>query len=89
MVKWFPELENNNTSLFLWVWFKTSNIIYTIDFLKVARICVDKFIMLTFTAFLQINIEDVDFFYRRKVTLLRKNALIAGHSPNMMTREKT
>ena len=67
----------------------TSNIIYTIDFLEVARICGDKFIMVTFTAFLQINIDDVEFFNKRKVKLLKENALIAGHSPHMLTREKT
>jgi hypothetical protein len=89
VVKWFPELRNNNTSLFLWVWFMTSNIIYTIDFLKVARICGEKFIMVTFTAFLQINIDDVEFFYKRKVKLLKENVMIAGHSPHMLTREKT
>ena len=47
VIQWFPELQKNNKAIFLWVWFKTSNIIFPIDYLKVANICVSNFIMVT------------------------------------------
>ena len=89
VIQWFPELQKNNKAIFLWVWFKTSNIIFPIDYLKVANICASNFIMVTFTAFMHLNIEDVEFFIKKKYNILKINATIAGFSPLKLTRAQT
>ena len=56
VVQWYPELHHKNSAIFMWVWFKASNIILQIDYLKVARVCGSVFNMVTFTAFMHLNI---------------------------------
>jgi hypothetical protein len=50
------------TTIFLYVWFIDSNKIYAVDYLKIAKISINDFEMVVFTAFIQLNIRDVKFF---------------------------
>jgi hypothetical protein len=87
VVRWWPELSEMKTTIFVYVWFIESNKIYAVDYLKFAKISLNDFEMVVFTAFLQLNIRDVKFFQNKNVSKLRQRAKMAGHNPCMLTRE--
>jgi hypothetical protein len=70
----FPKLSPNHDTIYIECWFYKSNFILKVDFLKFATFCSDKFIMVAFTAFLQLNINDVEYFNKNKDATLRKYA---------------
>ena len=82
----FPKLSPNHDTIYIECWFYKSNFILKVDFLKFATFCSDKFIMVAFTAFLQLNINDVEYFNKNKDATLRKYARIAGFTPVRLTR---
>ena len=47
-----PELSEQKTTVFFFVWFFNTNKIYGVDYLKVANYTVDEFEMVAFSAFL-------------------------------------
>ena len=89
VVQWYPQLHHQNSAIFMWVWFKALNIILPINYLMVAKVCGNVFNMVTFTAFMQLNIQDVEFFSKKKYKILKDNATIAGFNPLKLTRAQT
>ena len=52
IIRWRPELSEQKTTVFFFVWFFNTNKIYGVDYLKVSKFTVDEFEMVAFSAFL-------------------------------------
>jgi hypothetical protein len=52
VIREHPRMSIMKDAICVYVWFTSSNIIVTVDFLKFAAISVNKFEMVVFTAFL-------------------------------------
>jgi hypothetical protein len=86
ILKEFPEFSEKMDALYLDVWFCEQNEVVQIDILKVASFCKDKFEMVAITAFLQMNIDDVEFLSKDQDAELRKYAKLTGFDPVVLTR---
>ena len=86
IMKVFPELSEKQDALYQDFWFCKQNEVVQIDILKVASFCKDKFEMVAITAFLQMNIDDVEFLSKDQDAELRKYAKLTGFDPVVLTR---